>query len=424
MGKLIAVDRPAAELKDSGVEFVGEIPKVWAIVKLSDIITRTNAGEVISKEHWGGGNETLYSCSRDTLLSDYPGFAEHKRTTVDDILLTRNGTPYIFTPPDGCIYTNVVQRIQVNDKLNREFVKLCLEAGKEAIMGCGDIISSFNMTIWGDTDVMICPMQEQQAIIDYLGAKVIELDSSISASEQLITQLKLYKRAVITEAVTKGLDPTVPMKDSGVEWIGEIPAHWDIKSVDNLFNVLMGATPKSTEEEYWDGDITWITPADYKTQDKYITKSKRKITAAGYNSCSTRLLPENSVVISSRAPVGTVALSSGELCTNQGCKSLVQKGMPIKSEFVYYYMSVMDKQLNKLGTGTTFLELSTTSLKQFSVPFTNMTEQEVIVNYLDDKVSKIDTQINHITSIITELKAHKKALIFECVTGKKKIIEA
>ncbi len=123
------------------------------------------------------------------------------------------------------------------------------------------------------------------------------------------------------------------MKDSGIEWIGLIPTGWKVNRIKHHFSVVSGSTPKSEISEYWDGDIPWITPADYKTQDKYVEKGRRSLSKAGYDSCGTILVPEGSIVFSKRAPVGTVAIAKNDLCTNQGCLACVVKD---KSDATFY----------------------------------------------------------------------------------------
>ena len=115
-------------------------------------------------------------------------------------------------------------------------------------------------------------------------------------------------------------------KPSGIEWIGEVPEHWDLKKIKFCFDVYAGATPKTENPDNWDGDIVWVTPADYKTEDKFIRGGQRTITKQGYDSCNTQIVPRGSIVFSKRAPIGTVAISDVELCTNQGCLSCVPKG--------------------------------------------------------------------------------------------------
>ena len=145
-------------------------------------------------------------------------------------------------------------------------------------------------------------LKEQQAIVNFLDEKCVKIDKVIGEIEEQIQVLEDYKKSLITETVTKGLDKNVPMKDSGIDWIGKIPWNWQIKKIKYLFKVINGSTPDSDYLDYWDGDITWITPADMPDFG-YISKGERSITLKGYKSCGTTLVPFNSIVVSSRAPI-------------------------------------------------------------------------------------------------------------------------
>ena len=147
------------------------------------------------------------------------------------------------------------------------------------------------------------------------------------------------------------------MKDSGVEWLGKIPEEWKITKIKSIFYVVAGATPKSEQERNFDGNVTWITPADYKTSDKYVSSGRRNLSIVGYESCNTTLVPAGSIVFSKRAPIGSVAIAKNELCTNQGCLSCVKKG-DISEKYFYFLMSILSKEFELLGTGTTFKEIS------------------------------------------------------------------
>jgi type I restriction enzyme, S subunit len=122
----------------------------------------------------------------------------------------------------------------------------------------------------------------------------------------------------------KKYKPYQAYKSSGVEWIGEIPEGWEVRKLKRQFRIINGATPSSGIESYWDGDIIWITPDDIgKLSSIYITNSARKITKKGYESCGTTLTPPDSIIISTRAPIGYLGLSKAPTCTNQGCRTLV-----------------------------------------------------------------------------------------------------
>ncbi len=204
-------------------------------------------------------------------------------------------------------------------------------------------------------------------------------------------------------------------KDSGVEWLGEVPKDWNILSLKSIALIVNGSTPKSGVEEYWDGDINWITPTDLsQTSDIYINDSQRKITYQGLNSCGTSLVPEDTVILSTRAPIGSLAITTIQSCTNQGCKSLVVKNK-IYSLFLYYYLSMSTNPLNNLGRGSTFLELSTEDLGSFKVSIPDI-GIEKIVTFLSYETAKIDNLIEKQQQLIELLKEKRQAVISHAVT--------
>ncbi len=205
------------------------------------------------------------------------------------------------------------------------------------------------------------------------------------------------------------------MKDSGVEWIGEIPSSWKVVSTKFLFQILSGATPDSSIPEYWDGDITWITPADYKTKDVYVDSGRRCLSKIGFDSCSTSMISAGSIIFSKRAPIGSVAINQTDLCTNQGCLSCVSKGNSF-AKYYYYVMSVATEHYELLGSGTTFKEISATNFGNFALPYPDYQIQIEISNYLDGKCAQVDTLIANVEAQIEKLKAYKQSLITEVVT--------
>lgn len=205
------------------------------------------------------------------------------------------------------------------------------------------------------------------------------------------------------------------MKDGGVQWIGEIPEKWAIVSTKFLFTIISGATPESAKSENWDGNIRWITPADYKTKDVYVAVGRRNLTQMGFDSCSTNMVPTGSIIFSKRAPIGSVAINSADLCTNQGCLSCINKGTSFV-KFYYYVMSIATEQYELLGSGTTFKEISAQSFSNFMLPVPSYEDQLAISEYLDMKCAQIDTLIANVQSQIEKLKAYKQSLITEVVT--------
>ena len=207
------------------------------------------------------------------------------------------------------------------------------------------------------------------------------------------------------------------MKDSGTEWIGEIPENWDARKIKYGFSLIAGATPKSGNSDYWDGDIVWITPADYTTEDKYVSHGHKNITVDGLNSCATTVVPEGSIIFSKRAPVGLVAINKVPLCTNQGCIACVPNE-DTDSNFYYYSMSAFSEQFELYASGTTFKEISADAFANFVLPNPSFEEQKEISKYLDGKCTEIDALISVNNSTIEKLKEYRQSIIFEAVTGK------
>ena len=164
-----------------------------------------------------------------------------------------------------------------------------------------------------------------------------------------------------------------PYKSSGGKMVWneklkrEIPVLWEAKLVDDIAEVFNGATPSTTDEQNYGGNIVWITPKDLSDQKhKFVYNGERNISQKGYDSCSTHLLPINTILMSSRAPIGLLAIAKTELCTNQGFKNFVSKEESL-STYLYYYLQTHIKKLEQLGTGTTFKEISREEVLNFPI---------------------------------------------------------
>jgi type I restriction enzyme S subunit len=203
------------------------------------------------------------------------------------------------------------------------------------------------------------------------------------------------------------------MKPSRIEWIGDIPVEWNVSKIKHLFSIVSGSTPDSDNEEYWDGDIPWITPADM-SDFGVINRGERSITKKGYNACGATLLPLNSIVLSTRAPIGKINITESVLCTNQGCKSLVNTH--INTRYYYYLLFAGQEELIKQGRGTTFLELGITDLGNIRTILPPLPRQQVIASFLDAQCEKIDGIITAMEQQIEVLKQYKTSLITETVT--------
>jgi type I restriction enzyme S subunit len=214
----------------------------------------------------------------------------------------------------------------------------------------------------------------------------------------------------------KQFKPYTEYKDSRVEWIGKIPKDWKNRRIKFVTKITNGATPASDVPEFWDGQINWVTPDDLsKSESLYLSETRRKITEVGYKSCGTSLISAGNIILSTRAPIGLLAINKTNVCTNQGCKGLtVNKECIVK--YFYYQIKSLVPALDAFGTGTTFKELSRQKLANFIILLPTKDEQKKISNYLDTKTAIIDKIIEQKQKLIELLKEKRTAVINKAVT--------
>ena len=261
------------------------------------------------------------------------------------------------------------------------------------------------------------PCDEQDQIVRFLDWKVSSINKLTGIRKKQVAEYEVLRQRIILSSVTHGLNKAAPVKMCEEQWITEMPTHWSLLPIKRLFKIFSGATPQSGNSEYWNGDIVWITPADFKTKDHYIYQGSKDLTDSGFSACSTSMIPPGSIVFSKRAPVGTVAINKVDLCTNQGCLSCVPvEG--VSSEFFYYTMSVCTEEFERRAAGTTFKEISLTAFGSFLMPVPPIDEQLEIVNYLEKTCRDIDLAIQNTQSQIEALNELKSRIIADTVIGK------
>ena len=417
-------------MKESGIEWIGQIPQNWNIVRLGALASMivpmrdkptSFDGDIpwIRIEDFDG----MYiskSKSEQNVSAELIKQMNMKIYPVGTVLCSCScnlGKCAITTVP-MCSNQTFIGVVPRGDLHNR-FLYYVLSASEKILnnMSQGAIQSYLSQQDFSKFKIAITDFESQIKIADFLDKKCTEIDSIISAKEKINELLKERRQSIIYEAVTKGLKPNASMKDSGIEWIGGIPEDWDVSKIKYSFSLIAGATPKSGNSDYWDGDIVWITPADYTTEDKYVSYGHKNITVDGLNSCATTVVPEGSIIFSKRAPVGLVAINKVPLCTNQGCIACVPYDNT-DSNFYYYAMSAFSEQFELYASGTTFKEISAEAFANFVLPNPSFEEQKTISEYLDEKCVEIDSLISANNSTIEKLKEYRQSVIYEAVTGK------
>ena len=421
--------------KDSGVEWLGEVPQHWEVKRLKYIFRVVNGSTPKSgvSEYWDGDifwvtpddlgklKTSIISTTERQISSDGYQSCGTRLVPVGSLVLSTRAPIGHLAIAGIELCTNQGCRCLVfRDADNIEFFYYLLLAARRELelWGQGTTFQELAKGKLEAISLSLPPLPEQQAIAQFLDRETAKIDTLVAKKERLIELLKEKRTALISHAVTKGLNPDAPMKDSEVEWLGEVPEHWKVKRLKYIFRVVNGSTPKSGVSEYWDGDIFWVTPDDLgKLKTSIISTTERQISSDGYQSCGTRLVPVGSLVLSTRAPIGHLAIAGIELCTNQGCRCLVFRDAD-NIEFFYYLLLAARRELELWGQGTTFQELAKGKLEAISLSLPPLPEQQAIAQFLDRETAKIDTLVAKTRNSIEKLKEYRTALISAAVTGK------
>ena len=237
--------------------------------------------------------------------------------------------------------------------------------------GSGQRYTLSNDTI-GNIPVLLPSVEEQHTI----GKVLADIDRKIELNKQINDNLEAMAKQLYDYWFVQFDFPNEegkPYKSSGGAMVynerlkREIPVGWQVENLVDFAEIKNGATPSTSDDTNYGGDIVWITPKDLSDQQsKFVYQGERNITKQGLDSCSTSMLPINSVLMSSRAPIGLISIAKHEVCTNQGFKSFIPKNME-DSIYLYYYIKHHIKQIEQLGTGTTFKEVSRDDLCNFSI---------------------------------------------------------
>lgn len=266
--------------------------------------------------------------------------------------------------------------------------------------------------------VLTPPFPEQTQIARFLDHETARIDALIAEQERLIELLKEKRQAVISHAVTKGLDPTVPMKDSGVEWLGEVPAHWSVGSLGYYSKIDTGATPDRSKPEYWNGNVPWIKTGEvnYKT----IFQAEEHISIEGVNNSAARIAPKGTLLMAmygQGVTRGRVAILGIDAAYNQACAGITVKP-GFKVEFLRDYLMAAYPYIRDDGNETSQMNLSSGYIAKIKVTVPPVQEQLAISNFIERETAKLNSLISEANSVAGLLQERRSALISAVVTGK------
>jgi restriction endonuclease S subunit len=407
---------------DSGVGYLGEIPADVTATKVAYIFSQTNAGEIIDKSYWDVGDETLYTCKRTPMLSNFDDFPVGKRTTKNDLLLTRNGTPYVHKPEQNAIYSNVVQRITLNTDFDRDYVAYALSNSALSLKGYGVSIESLNFEMWKELKLVKFSKTLQCEIAQFLNSETSRIDCLITEKQMFIELLKEKRQALISHFVTKGLDANVPMKDSGVGVLGKVPLGWTVGNlsyfVDSIGDVDHYMPPSVDEgiPYVMTGDLSeYASGIDFGnckqvTREEYLKLSKRIKTSEG------------DVIMARYATIGTATYVDidKEFLVSYSCVTIKPKLGQLNGLYLYYFIksdAFLEGVRSHINTNTQG-NVGVGDLKKVKIALPSIAEQKAICDHIGKKLKSLDDVQRETERSVNLLKEHRTALISAAVTGK------
>jgi len=256
-------------------------------------------------------------------------------------------------------------------------------------------------------------------IASFLDRETAKIDDLIAEQQRLIELLQEKRQSVISHAVTKGLNPNAPMKDSGVEWLGEVPEHWAFKKIKHTARMESGHTPDRKVEDYWvECDIPWVSLNDtgFLRDNDYISETAYSINELGIQNSSARLLPERVVVFSRDATIGRCAITTRPMAVSQHFIAWVC-GEEMLPEYLLLRLKSMTQELERLTFGATLKTIGMPDVKTLTTPVPPISEQEEIVEYVAKAVSKLEEMSRKTQKAVELLQERRSALISAAITG-------
>ena len=435
----------AEQMKPSGIDWIGDIPENWKVKPLKylakcnqDVLLETTAPDY-SFRYVDIGSVTYergITEYQEFRFEDSPSRARRRVSVGDTIISTVRtylkaiaiisdsenvivSTGFAVYTPDKAIYPQYLYYFCKSEGFVQEIDKNSYGIAYPAI----------NTELLSRIYIAYPCYEEQQAIADFLDKECAQIDSIAADLEKQIELLQQYKKSLITETVTKGLDKSVPMKDSGVEWIGKIPEHWELKHLKYLAKSILDGTHLTPT--YMDDGIPFLRVTDITSADGIDAEinldSVARISKEEHRILCQRCHPQKGdVLVSKNGTIGVPKIIDWDwefsifvsLCLIKLNDSLLNKWL-----FYYFKSTLIATEIAFAGKTNTITNLHLEKIANFKIPLPSVEEQKLIATYLDEKVCKIDALIKEKQNQLETLLQHKKSLIYEYVTGKKRVKE-
>jgi type I restriction enzyme S subunit len=423
--------RPYPEYKDSGVPWLGKIPAHWELRRAKYILRerderwQEDKGNLLSVSQYTGVTQRRKkegSDAPDTRAESLVGYkCANTNDLVVNIMLAWNGSLGV-SPAQGVVSpAYCVYKFQDGTPWYYHNLLRCAQYRAEIKRRSRGVVDS-RLRLYTD-DLFRLPLikpsdEEQTQIARFLDWKTAQINKFIRNKRRIIELLKEQKQNVINQAVTRGLDPNVKLKPSGVEWIGDIPGHWEMRKITHLYRQIgSGTTPQSGNADYYDGNIPWIISGDLT--DGFLETTSKKVTDKAVQDYSTlKMYPEGSLVVAMYgATIGKVSLTSIRACTNQACCVLSNPRNDINNKFMLQLFLKIKPDLVRMGYGGGQPNISQDTIKGLRLPIPSIEEQGDIVTFIENETATIDYAITHAKREIELMREYRTRLISDVVTG-------
>ncbi|MFL1397070.1 restriction endonuclease subunit S [Acinetobacter baumannii] len=409
-----------AEYKDSGFNAFGEIPSHWEVLNLRYVFDFLNekrfplsALERAEKK----GSYPYYGASG---IIDYVDeyILDEKTILIaeDGANLLSRSTPLAFIA-DGQYWVNNHAHILKPKNLQFGFWTYFLQSLDFTIYITGSAQPKLSRENLGDVVLLKPSFEEQTQIANFLDHETAKIDSLIAKQEKLIELLKEKRQAVISHAVTKGLNPNVPMKDSGVAWLGEVPEHWVVKSyrlASRIYRGKFGHRPRN-DPAFYDGDYPFIQTGDVARAGKYITSYSQTLNEKGKE--VSQLFPKGTLMMAIAANIGDIAILGFEAYAPDSVVGF-KPNNDIDLEFLRYSFIAALPALEQTSTQSTQANLNVERIGAVKGTFPSLQEQREIVGYLDNLLEQYRNLVKIAENAISLMQERRTALISAAVTGK------
>ncbi|HIB8991091.1 TPA: restriction endonuclease subunit S [Citrobacter braakii] len=425
------------EYKDSGVEWLGEIPTHWICTQIKYGYDIT-LGKMLQKNKSSSKDElkpylkaqNIQPTGIDLSVVDNMWFSPDEKNKLllknDDVLISEGGDVGRSALWQGqlveCYIQNAINRaraIKGNSPYFLNYWMVYLKSADFINTLCNKATIAHYTAEKVETSPLLLPNSDEQFHISlFLDHETAKIDSLIEKQQQLIELLKEKRQAVISHAVTKGLNPDAPMKDSGVEWLGEVPEHWTVSTIKHISTFIgTGGTPKNSESFTDDDGIDWFSPGDFNGS-LALRHAKKKITTQAVSNGDAKSYPKDSiVVIGIGATLGKVAFVDHEFSCNQQI-NIITPSKTVDHKYLTYSLLNQVEQMKQSSNASTIGIMNQEKTKQIWIAFPPKDEQIKILSVLSQKEIEFDELLKKSEYQILLLQERRTALISAAVTGK------